>query len=657
MGNTSVLKNWEELNQEYLTAELDIIRQKLEYYIEQGEKKDSPLLDTVDSENFNDSIRHKFGDSTLERLCSIFNLSPFERDIILLCAGVELDSRFAALCAKAADDPHKPYCTFNLALSILDKPHWSALNPNSALRRWKLIEIQSGQSLTSSSLRIDERILHYLTGISYVDERLQGIIFNVKNNEELPESYNASAQKINSIWKRNNNSVIQLTGNDSLILRTITSTASNLINANLYILNASDIPVNAADRIMLSRLWEREASLGKNILLIECDQAENSDKAKALKVFLEDTQAVILISGTEEIKNCSRKIISLNLKRMSVEEQYSLWQKALGPMSEKLNGQIEKAAVHFNLNASDIYSAAESVIEENQFSTDAELKKKFWNICRLQASRNLESLAQKIESSVSWDDIVLPESQIKILKEIAVHLKQSYKVYDTWGFKNKSSRGMGITALFSGSSGTGKTLAAEILANELQLDLYRIDLSSVVSKYIGETEKNLKKVFDTAEESGAILLFDEADALFGKRSEVKDSHDRYANIEVSYLLQRMELYRGLAILTTNLKSSLDTAFLRRIRFVLQFPLPDFKQRTEIWQNIFPKKVPLEKLDINKLAKLNLTGGNIQNIALNAAFIAADKNENVSMKHLLHASKNEYVKLEKTLTDMEIQGWV
>jgi SpoVK/Ycf46/Vps4 family AAA+-type ATPase len=214
----------------------------------------------------------------------------------------------------------------------------------------------------------------------------------------------------------------------------------------------------------------------------------------------------------------------------------------------------------------------------------------------------------------------------------------------------------GVTALFAGESGTGKTLAAEVIANDLGLLLYKIDLSAVVSKYIGETEKNLRRVFDAAEAGGVILLFDEADALFGKRSEVKDSHDRYANIEVSYLLQRMEAYRGLAILTTNLKDALDKAFLRRIRFVIQFPFPDATQRAAIWRRIFPAATPTEDLDITKLARLTIAGGNIRNIALHAAFLAAEAGEPVRMSHLLQATRHEYAKLEKPLSHAEIGDW-
>jgi SpoVK/Ycf46/Vps4 family AAA+-type ATPase len=218
------------------------------------------------------------------------------------------------------------------------------------------------------------------------------------------------------------------------------------------------------------------------------------------------------------------------------------------------------------------------------------------------------------------------------------------------------SRGLGISVLFTGESGTGKTMASEVLANELQLNLYRIDLSQVVNKYIGETEKNLKQIFDAAEEGGAILLFDEADALFGKRSDVKDSHDRYSNIEVSYLLQRMEAYGGLAVLTTNMKSALDKAFLRRIRFVVPFPYPDASLRAGIWRRIFPPNTPVLDLDIEKLSRLSVPGGNIRNIALNAAFLAADEGQPVQMSHIARAARSEYSKLEKVLSNTEIGGW-
>lgn len=252
-------------------------------------------------------------------------------------------------------------------------------------------------------------------------------------------------------------------------------------------------------------------------------------------------------------------------------------------------------------------------------------------------------------------DLVLPNDQVAQVRELIARYKRRTVVYQDWGFSPLPSTG--VVALFSGPSGTGKTLAAEIVAGELGLDLYKVDLSAVVSKYIGETEKNLRKVFDAAEAGGALLLFDEADALFGKRSEVKDSHDRYANIEVSYLLQRMEQYRGLAVLTTNMKEALDPAFLRRIRFVVQFPFPDASHRAEIWRRVFPAATPTEGLDPARLARLHVAGGNIRSIALNSAFLAASADEPVMMKHLLQAARTECSKLGRTPTAEEIGGWV
>ncbi|MEH2120988.1 ATP-binding protein [Nostoc sp.] len=338
-------------------------------------------------------------------------------------------------------------------------------------------------------------------------------------------------------------------------------------------------------------------------------------------------------------------------------------------ITPSFQGHIETLVSHFSFSPTDIQTASlrlKSLVKKVEGQRDRETEESIastsphlhlWDICRNQARPRLDELAQRIEPSASWNDLVLPEKEERILHEIVAHVAQRTKVYKSWGFGSKSGRGLGISALFSGASGTGKTTAAELLAKELRLDLYRIDLSSIVNKYIGETEKNLRRVFDAAETGGVILLFDEADALFGKRSEIKDSHDRYANMEVSYLLQRIESYRGLAILTTNLKSSIDQAFLRRLRFVVQFPFPDANQRAEIWQRVFPSQTPTEGLDFTKLAQLSVTGGNIRNIALNAAFIAANTGESLEMKHILQATRNEYIKLERSLTDTEINSWV
>ena len=263
-----------------------------------------------------------------------------------------------------------------------------------------------------------------------------------------------------------------------------------------------------------------------------------------------------------------------------------------------------------------------------------------------------------IDARAGWDDLVLPDgAAARCCASSASQVRHRTTVYERWGFGATSARGLGIAALFAGASGTGKTMAAEVLANELRLDLYRIDLSQVVSKYIGETEKNLRRVFDAAEDGGAVLLFDEADALFGKRSEVKDSHDRYANIEVGYLLQRMEAYRGLAILTTNMKDALDPAFLRRLRFVgrsSRSPTRGSAPRSG-GESSRPHARPRASMP-SGWPGCNVAGGNIRNIALNAAFLAADGGTPIEMSHVLRAARTEYAKLERTLTDAEVAGW-
>ncbi|MBL0011649.1 MAG: ATP-binding protein [Nitrosomonas sp.] len=270
----------------------------------------------------------------------------------------------------------------------------------------------------------------------------------------------------------------------------------------------------------------------------------------------------------------------------------------------------------------------------------------------------MEQLATRIAAKAEWEQLVLPPEQKALLRQITDQVAQRNRVYDTWGFREKMNRGLGINALFAGESGTGKTMAAEVIANELQLDLFRIDLSAVVNKYIGETEKNLRKLFDAAEDSGAILFFDEADALFGKRSEVKDSHDRYANIEINYLLQRMESYRGLAILATNMKSALDKAFMRRLRFIVDFPIPGIEERKEIWRKVFPPDTPVDQvLDYQRLAALNMTGGSIQNVALNAAFLAAQDGGRVTMPLVLNAARTELRKWSVPRKNRIFAGWM
>jgi SpoVK/Ycf46/Vps4 family AAA+-type ATPase len=341
--------------------------------------------------------------------------------------------------------------------------------------------------------------------------------------------------------------------------------------------------------------------------------------------------------------------VSVDVAKPTPNEQRAAWRSALG---DAAGDHAERLAGHFDFGLGTIHRVAQAALTVRPDSqTDAG---SLWENAITRARPALDALAQRIEPKAGWTDIQLPEHEKSQLQQIASQVALRSKVYDDWGFRARMNRGLAVSALFAGESGTGKTMAAEVIARELGLLLYRIDLSAVVSKYIGETEKNLRRLFDTAENGGAILFFDEADALFGRRSEVKDSHDRYANIEVNYLLQRMESYRGLAILATNMKNALDAAFLRRLRFVVNFPFPATAQRKAIWSSVFPAGAAVAALDLDRLARLALTGGSIHGIALNAAFMAARLGVQVTMPIVLGAARNEFRKLDKPVNEADFR---
>ncbi len=485
---------------------------------------------------------------------------------------------------------------------------------------------------------------------------------------DLVPSHRALAERLAAAWSRAAGAsalpVLQLCGPDAAGKRAVAAAACAALGLGLQALPGPTVPVAPAELDALIRLWEREAALGGSALLLDGDDLDAADTARALAVtrLLERTRGALLLACRERWRTLQRPVLTFDVRKPSAGEQRALWQSALGPTAPSLNGKVEALISQFDLGAPTIRAACAEALGPPARSGDhaqgppEDFGDGLWDACRVQARARLDHLAQRLEPAAAWDDLVLPGPQLQTLRALAVHVRRRSRVYDDWGFAAKCARGLGISALFEGASGTGKTLAAEVLAGELRLDLYRIDLSQVVSKYIGETEKNLRRVFDAAEEGGAVLLFDEADALFGKRSEVKDSHDRYANIEISYLLQRMEGYRGLAILTTNMKEALDAAFLRRLRFVVSFPFPDAGQRAEIWRRVFPRQAPTRELDMVKLARLNVAGGNIRNIALSAAFLAAEAGEPVDMAHLSRAARAEYAKLERPLTEAEIGAW-
>jgi ATP-dependent 26S proteasome regulatory subunit len=645
---------WEIGNARHLSAALDWLKLCLEQRA--GEKRPGAKLAAA-ADAVAKAAAYTGAPPALVLLGETLGLSRFERNLLLLCAAAEFDSSFSSLFANSQGDPGRPFPTFALALSIFDDGAWDALSPERPLRYWKLIEINQpgAQALTVSALRADERIVNYLKGLNYLDDRLAPYLVDIARpelSEEMPDSQRLLRNRITSQWRGARTDIqmpiIQLPGADSAGKQAVAAAAANDMQRRLYRLSPDSLPSQPADLEVLARLWQRESMLLPIALYVDAQEIDASEShATNVRRFLGRASGLIMLAVREAWPRLPRESHVIDVVKPTMEEQRQAWQSVIEPDADS----PALLASQFDLNIVDILRIAEAAKSDRETS-GAPLAVRLWDACSARVRPMLDALAHRIEPKASFDDIVLPAEQTDQLRQIAAQVHRRGKVYGDWGFAQRVNRGLGISALFSGESGTGKTMAAEVIANALRLNLYRIDLSAVVSKYIGETEKNLRRLFDAAEDGGAILFFDEADALFGKRSDVKDSHDRYANIEINYLLQRMEAYRGLAILATNLRGSLDVAFTRRLRFIVNFPFPGIAERRRMWQIAFPEQTPVRELDYHRLARLNLTGGSIHNAALNAAFLSAEAGSPVTMQFALAAARSEFAKLDRPVNEAD-----
>ncbi|MFD2468076.1 ATP-binding protein [Amycolatopsis silviterrae] len=602
--------DWEAANGRFLAASLEWLRERLRHpgeevpveAVESAEAIDPPPALTV--------------------LAARLGLSRFERDTLLLCAAVELDPSVAGLCAEVHGNPHMAYPTFGLALRVLPDPAWEAVSPQGGLRYWQLIEGVSGQGVVSAPLRATERAVNYLKGLNSLDDRLTPLVTPLAP-AELSASQRRVAEEVASQWALAG--PVQLTGADEAAKRQVTAYAAEISGLAAYRLQASALPAQPAELGQLARIWQRESALLPLALYLEGD---GTDAGR----FLDRIGGPAVLA----VREGGPGLRSFEVSPPTPAERALAWGEVLGTDQ----AAIDALSAQFALDLPGIAAVAAVA------GADPE---KVWQECRIRTRPRVDGLAQRLEPAAGWDDLVLPEQARWLLGEIADQVGQRTTVHETWGF---GGRNLGLSVLFTGPSGTGKTMAAEVLADRLALDLYRIDLSTVVSKYIGETEKHLRKLFDAAE--GAILFFDEAESLFGKRGEVRDAHDRYATIEVDYLLQRMEAHRGLAILATNMRSTLDTAFLRRLRFVVEFPFPGPAERKIMWQKAFPARAPCEGLDFDRLAQLQTSGAMIRNIALNAAFLAAAAGSSIVQDTVLAAARTEFRKLELPVPERDFR---
>jgi hypothetical protein len=629
---------WEALNNAYLARGLGWIRDQLD---PEAETPDERWWETPEPGGAELA-------PAIELLGDRLGMTRFERLVLLLAASMELDPSIGVRCAQANNNPAAAYPTLGLALASLPGASWDVVSPQRPLRYWRLIELDElrGEALTATRMRIDERIVSFIKGLNVPDNRIAHIVTPVADllGPVLPASHERTVQEISVVLTEQTDDdppVVELVGVDPAVRRGLAAVAANRLGCELYEITPERIPSAPSELADLMRIWERETLLVPVLLYVDGGELSREDQA-AVQPLLDGIRAQVLLGCREPWPPRSRRLRVIDAARPTADEQEALWSKLLGDA----DAAAPRLAGEFDLNQIVIGDVVRQV-RHSGIGTSG-----LWAACRAQVRPRLDTLARRSEPSASWDDLVLPPDELKLLHHIVDQVRGRSTVLRSWGLAERAKRGSAVTALFAGASGTGKTLAAEVLASELDLDLYRIDLAGVVSKYIGETERNLRRVFDAAEEGGALLMFDEADALFGKRSEVKDSHDRYANIEVNYLLARIEDYRGVAILATNQRHALDDAFLRRLRFIVPFPFPAPAERARLWERAFPARAPVAKLDIDRLARFPASGGMIRNIALNAAFCAAGRQSEVTMELVLEMARVEFRKVEQPINDSE-----
>jgi len=623
----------------------------------------------------------------LERLRDLFHLSPFEVDALLICLAPEIHLKYEKLYAYLQDNLTKKRPSVDLVLSLLCssfEERFSArlrFAPQAPLIWQRLLAVSSevperNPPLLAYVLNVEERITQYLLGSDQIDARLMPLVRRavptvawqhlilpggIKDRlENFIRRFLDTRAYDSQSSGRSDGMILYFQGPAGAGKEETAAALCRELNIPLLVVNTARLLHGDLAVETVARLLFREALINQAALYFDRYDlllGEDSRVSQCRETLLQEMEALSGLTflagstGMSPAGVCRRKdFIQIDFSVLSHPLRQQFWQAALDGLA---SSSIDVGALtnKFRLTAGQMQNAvamARSLALWRDPADGSITGDDLYTACRSQSNQKLSALARKIIPKYTWTDIVLPKEQRVQLRELLNYVRYRDLVYGAWGFEQKLSLGKGLNVLFSGPSGTGKTMAAEIMASELGLDLYKIDLSMVVSKYIGETEKNLSAIFQEAKDSNAILFFDEADALFGKRSEVKDAHDRYANIETAYLLQKMDEYEGIVILATNLRNNLDEAFARRMQATIDFPFPEEDDRRQIFAAIFPQQAPLSSdVDFAFLARqFKLTGGNIKNIALHAAFLAAEDGKNIGMAQLIRATKREFQKMGK-----------
>jgi len=630
--------------------------------------------------------------SRTSRITDAFQLSDFEQLVVCLCVAPEVDQRYGVLFGYLQDDVTKRLPTLGLAMTLFPHRTGAGLDPEvfypsiSNLVTQRLLatnQSSDGRNVSrlDRALRLEERVLDYLFGSDVVEPSIQDIVSIEKLSRNnipfiapqgvLDAMEHVSTERLSRLG-RHESVVIQLVGRRGTGKRTAARSLLQYSNSNLLLADLKKFSKSENNPRDLISLINREAKLQSADVYWENFDVLFDNDTRHENVYQDFQDYVAPKIGTTFIASTKRwyplntsndwDLLSVDIPPPAFPERLRIWQSHLGFLGVDSDVQtVSNIASKFELTGFQIQAAAKSAFHESRghWLDGEEIPAPYlWEAARRHSNTRIEQVAQVILTRHRREDLVLPSQQKEVLDEICSRFNNARLVYDDWGFLGGSLRGRGLNILFAGPSGTGKTMSAEVMAGELGIDLYKIDLSTVVSKYIGETEKNLDVVFREAEGSNAILLFDEADSIFGKRSEVKDAHDRYANLEVSYLLQKMEDYKGIAILTTNFRKNMDDAFLRRMHCSLEFPFPDEEDRYEIWQRSIPSEAPTHQdLDLRFMAKqFKFTGGSIKNVAVGAAFYAAESSSEIRMEHVIKAAKREFQKQGRLITEDDFQSY-
>lgn len=611
-----------------------------------------------------------------------FALSDSDAEIFTIALAPQIDARYGKIYAYLQNDITRRSPSIDLVLALLCSTpeermnRMSSFHPSAPLNHFHLvegIEVESGSSSVHLVLRVDRRLVQFVLGSRTVDQSLvsylkfppsmkwDDVVVPAATKDTLLQSADAMVHKA-----REDRPVVFLHGKLGVGKKASAGALCGEVGVGMGVVDVRSLLMNPEVFEERLQLILREGLLQPCALYFDHIEALSHVEEKhpaylrALADQIRMSGWLVFIGSEELVPPELLDIPTLRVIEIPSPDftlQKALWETHLkGLIDESESLRIDDLTVRFELTGGQIRQAVRAALASAQArGKNAIGITDLMASSRSQSQPRLLSLARKIEPRFRWGDLVLPVDQVGQLREIVSQVENRQQVLNEWGFQSKLALGRGLNALFGGPSGTGKTMAAEIIASALSLDLYKIDLSAVVSKYIGETEKNLNRVFTEAEHSNAILFFDEADALFGKRSEVRDSHDRYANIEIAYLLQKMEEYEGITILATNLRQNLDDAFTRRMRFIIEFPFPDEQYRLAIWKGIWPAGAPLgPDVDLELLARqFRLTGGNIRNVALSAAFLASSNGQVIEMKHLFQALRREFGKMGKLLRDEEL----